>query len=98
MQISNPGYPVVRTPPAPAPRRDEARVEETLPLAAPPAARPAPPAADLPSDMLQARLRGRLLEGNSSFASQQALAQYTDVAQRDESRVQVEVLGIDAYA
>ncbi len=98
MQIPNPSYPVVRSPPAPAPRRDEARVEETPPPA-PPAARPAPPpAADLPSDMLQARLRGRLLEGNSSFASQQALAQYTDVAQRDESRVQAEVLGIDAYA
>ena len=97
MKISNPSYPVVRTPSAPTPRRDEARVEGAPPLAAPPVARPVPPPVELPNDMLQARLRGSLFEGNSSFANQQALAQYADVAQRDESSVQVEVLGIDAY-
>jgi len=47
---------------------------------------------------LQARLRGRLLDADTSLVSRQALAQYVDVARRDESRGQVEVLGIDAYA
>ena len=98
MQISTNTYPAVRTPVSPTPRRDEAWAEEVSVVAqimSP--ARPIPAASGLPDDMLQARLRGRLLETNASFASQQALAQYADVARRDESRAQVEVLGIDAY-
>lgn len=97
MQISTHTSPVVRTPAAPAPRRDEVRAEETptAPVAVP--ARPATAVVGLPDDMLQARLRGRLLDAGTSLVSRQALAQYADVARRDESRGQVELLGIDAY-
>lgn len=95
---SYPAYPVARAPAAsPQRREDDVRATEA-PAAAPvPSARPAPVMAALPEAMLQAQLRGRLLDAGSSFASRQALAQYVDVAQRDESRAQVEVLGIDAY-
>lgn len=95
MQISSHTSPLVRTPAVPAPRRrDEMQAEET-----PTAPMPARPATvGLPDDMLQARLRGRLLDADTSLVSRQALAQYVDVARRDESRGQVEVLGIDAYA
>ncbi len=96
MQIATHTPSLVRTPALSAPRRDETRAAEAPAAAATPSAQPSP--AGLPDAMLQARLRGRPLERNASLASQQALAQYADIARRDESSARVELVGIDTYA
>lgn len=70
----------------------KAPVAPTLPVRA---TRPADQ--PLPDDMQQARLRGRPMDGEGSYAGRRAVAQYADVAQSDTSASAVEVLRIDAY-